>query len=56
MSEELLPNSAEVIETLSRKLERSRFLNELENCHTLEDLQNLKKKYQLLCEGDKSEQ
>lgn len=49
-----MPNSSEIIESLSRKLERSRTLNDLKECKTLEDFQNLVKKYEALCEEDKS--
>lgn len=49
-----MPNSSEIIENLSRKLERTRILNDLKECRTLEDYQNLTKKYELLCEEDKN--
>ncbi len=48
-----MPNSSEVIETLSRKLERTRILNDLKDCKTLEDYQKLEKKYEVLCAEDK---
>lgn len=48
-----MPTSAEVIETLSRKLERIRILNDLKECKTLEDFQELTKKYEALCADDK---
>lgn len=46
-------NASETIEILARKLERSRILNDLKECKTLDDLQELTKKYELLCEKDK---
>ena len=49
-----MPNSSEIIEKLSRKLERIRILNSLKECKTLEDYQNLTKKYEALCEEDKN--
>lgn len=45
-------NASEMIETLARKLERSRIRNDLNECNTLEDFQKIKKKYELLCEED----
>ena len=47
-----MPNTAEVVEKLARKLERQRILNELENCDTIEDFKELQKKYEILCEED----
>ena len=49
-----MPNSAETIESLARKLERARILNDLKECKTLEDYQELTKKYESLCNDDKS--
>lgn len=40
-----MPDSAETIE----KLERARILNDLKECKTLEEYQELTKKYELLC-------
>ena len=53
---EYLPtkNASETIETLSRKLERSRILNDLKECETLEDFKELTKKYEALCDEDKT--
>ncbi len=48
-----MPNTAETIENLARKLERVRILNDLKECSSLEDFQNLIKKYETLCEEDK---
>lgn len=48
-----MPTNAEVIESLSRKLERVRILNDLKECNTLEDFQELVKKYETLCEDDR---
>ncbi|MCD7957614.1 MAG: hypothetical protein LUG93_18080 [Lachnospiraceae bacterium] len=48
-----MPDSAEVIEALARKLERIRVLNDLKDCKTLEDFQALVKKYETLCNDDK---
>ena len=50
-----MPNSAEVIEKLARKLERERILSDLKECNTIEDLENLKKKYEALCKDDKND-
>lgn len=49
-----MPNSAETIESLARKLERVRILNDLKDCKTLEEFQELTKKYEALCNDDKS--
>lgn len=48
-----MPNSAETIESLARKLERARILNDLKECKTLEEYQELTKKYEALCNDDK---
>lgn len=45
--------NAEVIESLARKLERARILNDLKECQTLEEYQELTKKYESLCNDDK---
>lgn len=49
-----MPNTAETIENLARKLERVRILNDLKECRTLEDFQELTKKYEILCNEDKN--
>jgi hypothetical protein len=49
-----MPNTAETIEILARKLERVRILNDLKECKTLEEYQELVKKYEKLCNDDKS--
>ena len=43
-------NASEVIEELARKLERQRIYNDLCNVETIEDIQELKEKYRMLCE------
>jgi len=48
-----MPNTAETIEILARKLERARVLNDLKECKTLEEYQELTKKYEALCNEDK---
>lgn len=48
-----MPNTAETIEILARKLERVRVLNDLRACKTLEEFQELTKKYEALCNDDK---
>ena len=48
-----MPNSAETIESLARKLERARILNDLKECKTLEEYQELTKKYETMCNNDK---
>ena len=48
-----MPTSSEVIENLARKLERARILNDLKECKTLDDYQELTKKYETLCNDDK---
>lgn len=48
-----MPNSAATIENLARKLERARILNDLKECNTLEEYQELTKKYESLCNDDK---
>lgn len=45
-------NASETIETLARKLERSRIRNDLNECETLEEFEAVRKKYNLLCEED----
>lgn len=49
-----MPNSAETIENLARKLERARILNDLKECKTLEEYQELTRKYEAMCNDDKS--
>lgn len=49
-----MPNSAETIENLARKLERARILNDLKECKTLEEYQELTRKYEIMCSEDKS--
>lgn len=49
-----MPTSSEVIESLARKLERVRILNDLKECNTFEDFQELIKKYETLCNDDKA--
>ena len=49
-----MPNTAETIEILARILERVRILNDLKECKTLEEYQQKKKKYEALCNDDKS--
>lgn len=49
-----MPTSSEVIENLARKLERVRILNDLKECKTLDDYQELTKKYETLCSDDKA--
>ena len=49
-----MPTNAEVIENLARKLERFRILNDLKECKTLEEFQELVKKYEALCNDDKN--
>lgn len=51
---ENMPTNAEVIESLARKLERVRILNDLKECKTLEEYQELTKKYEALCNDDKA--
>lgn len=48
-----MPNAAETIENLARKLERARVLNDLQGCKTLEEFQEIVKKYEILCNDDK---
>lgn len=49
-----MPTTAEVIENLARKLERVRILNDLKECKTLQEFQELTKKYEALCNDDKA--
>lgn len=49
-----MPNAAETIENLARKLERVRILNDLKECNTLEEFQELTRKYEVLCNDDKN--
>ena len=48
-----MPTNTAVIETLARKLERARILNDLKDCKTLEEYQELTKKYETLYNDDK---
>ena len=48
-----MPNTAEAIENLARKLERVRILNDLKECRTLEEYQELTRRYETLCNEDK---
>lgn len=48
-----MPNSAETVENLARRLEWHKILADLKECETLEDLQKLVEKYTALCENDK---
>lgn len=48
-----MANSAVTIENLARKLERARILDDLKECNTLEEYQELTKKYESLCNDDK---
>ena len=50
-----MPNTAETIEKLARKLERQRVLTDLKECKTLEDFQELTKKYEARCKDDITE-
>lgn len=50
-----MPNTAETIEKLARKLERQRVLTDLKECKTLKDFQELTKKYEALCKDDITE-
>ena len=47
-----MPNTAETIEKLARQLERQRVLTDLQECKTLEEFQELTKKYATLCKDD----
>lgn len=47
-------DTVETIENLARKLERVRILNDLKECKTLEEFQELTKKYEELCNNDKN--
>lgn len=49
-----MSTNAEVIESLARKLERVRILNDLKECRTLEDFQELTRKYEALFNDDKA--
>lgn len=51
---DFMPTSSEIIENLSRKLERTRILIELKECETLEDFQKLTQKYETLCNEDQN--
>ena len=50
-----MTNASEMIEKLAKQLERLKFLNDLRDCETLEDCQNLTKKYETLCKEDSKE-
>lgn len=50
-----MPTNVEVIEKLARQLERERINNDLQNCKTLEEFEEVKKKYELLCGVDKKQ-
>ena len=46
-----MPNSAEIIEKLTRQLEHQKILADLIECETLEDFKKLIEKYKTLCEN-----
>ena len=50
-----MPNASETIEKLAKQLERLKFLNDLKECETLEDFQEITKKYETLCNQDSKE-
>lgn len=54
MSDTNMPTNAEVIESLARKLERARILNDLKECKTIEEYHEVTKKYETLCKEDKT--
>ncbi len=47
-----MPTNAEVVESLSRRLEQARILNNLKDCKTLEDYKELTKTYEAICNGN----
>ena len=47
-----MPNTAEMIEKLARKLEQQRMLTDMNKCETLEEFKELRKKYEALCEDN----
>lgn len=49
-----MPTNTEMIERLARKLERACFLYDLKECRTLDEYQELTKKYEALCNDDRS--
>lgn len=49
---ETMPNASETIEKLAKQLERLRFLNDLNDCETLEDFQKVREKYKSICNQD----
>ena len=52
MSDNNMPTNAEVVESLSRRLEQARILNNLKDCKTLEDYKELTKTYEAICNGN----
>lgn len=48
-----MSNSAETIEKLTRQLEQQKFLADLKECETLDDLHKLIEKYQTICDNQK---
>lgn len=48
-----MPNNAETIEKLAKQLEQQKILNDLQSCQTLEDFQQLVKKYEVICKDQK---
>lgn len=48
-----MPNAAEMLEKLTRKLEQQRMLADLKECKTLEEFQELTKKYEAICDENK---
>ncbi|MCC8081505.1 MAG: hypothetical protein LIO80_05815 [Lachnospiraceae bacterium] len=51
--DDLMPSSAETIEALARKLERTRILLDLKECKTMDDFREVTEKYETLCNDDK---
>jgi hypothetical protein len=50
-----MPSASDTIEKLAKQLERLKFLSDLRECKTLEDYEQVKKKYEILCSEDNKE-
>ena len=48
-----MPNNAETIEKLAKQLEQQKILADMKECKTLEDFQELIKKYEAICANQK---
>ena len=46
-----MPNNAETIEKLAKQLEQQKFLSELMECRSMNDVEELIQKYKTICDN-----